>query len=113
MGEGARMREDHQLGKHMYVYFFGRWWMLIDHIYMNVEQSRALVDFVWLKYQTMLYFKYGPKISLAFVLHVVVMNGKTVNPQNGLVDGIVYHSPLVNVSDRNCPSWRRTNLLSH
>ena len=72
--------------------------MLIDHSYINVKQSRALINLIWLKHSKMLYLKYGPESSLAFVLHVVVMNGKIVNPQNWLVDGIIYHYPLVNLS---------------
>ena len=95
----------------MYMDFFGRW--LIDHIYMNEEQSRELIDFTWLKHHKMLYLKYGLEISLAFVLHAIVMNGKTMNLQNGLMVGFVYHSPLVNVLGWNYPSWRRKNLISY
>lgn len=87
--------------------------MLIDHNYMNTKQSRALVDFIQLKNKAMLYFKYGPERSLTYMIYVVVMNGKILNPLNGLVVGIMYHYPLVNVSVWNYPSWRRTNILSH
>jgi hypothetical protein len=42
-----------QLGKHMYVDFIGRCWMLIDLNYMNEKQSRALIDLIQLEHQTM------------------------------------------------------------
>ena len=65
------------------------------------NDERELVDFFQLKHQTMLYLKYGLEISLASALHAVVMNGKTMNLQNGLIVGFVYHSPSVHVSGWN------------
>ena len=72
-------RKINELGKHMYVYFFGRWWMSIDLNYMNAKRSKELVDFIQLEHQTMLYLKYGLERYLVSALHAVAMNGKIVN----------------------------------
>ena len=82
--------------------------MSIDLNYMNAKQSKELVEFTQSKHETMLYLKYGLENYLVSALHAVLMNGKTVNLQNGLMVGLMYHSPLVHVS-----IWRRMNLLSH
>ena len=106
-------RKINQPRNHMYVDFFGRWWMLIDLSYMNEKQSKELIDFIQSEHRTMLYFKYGLESYLVSTLHAVLMNGKTMNLQNGLMVGFVYHSLSVHVSGCNYPSWRRMNLLSH
>ena len=75
--------------------------MLIDLNYMNAKQSKELVNFIQSEHQTMLYLKYGLESYLVSTLHAVLMNGKTMNPQNGLMVGFVYHSPSVHVSGWN------------
>ena len=101
MGEGERM-QGYQSTKKVHVCIF--FWEVVDvdnSQLMNAEQSTEPIDFIWLKHQTMLYLKYVLERCLASVIHVVVMNGKTVNPQNGLMVGFMYHSPSVHVSDWN------------
>ena len=73
--------------------------MLTNHNFMNVEQSRELINHIQLKHQTMLSLKNGPEISLVNVLHAVVMNGKIINPHNVLVARIMPHSQLVIIWD--------------
>ena len=94
-------RKINHLGKHMYVDSFRRWWMSIDLNYMNAKRSKELIDFIQSKHQTMLYLKYGLESYLVSALHAVLMNGKTMNPHNGLMVGFVYHSSLVHVSGWN------------
>ena len=71
--------------------------MYIDHSGMNEKQSSELMDSIQLEHQTMQQFKYGREKSLVYVVHVVVMNVMIVNRHNGLIYGIMYHLPLVNI----------------
>jgi hypothetical protein len=64
---------------------------------MNEKQSRTLVDSIQFEHHTLKSLKYGRENSRASMVHVVVINGMIVNPYTGLIDGIVYHSPLVNL----------------
>ena len=69
--------------------------MQIDHNYMSAIPSKELMHSIQLGCQTMLQLKCGQEKYIVFVIHVVVVNDTTVNPQIGLTGGIVYHSPLV------------------
>jgi hypothetical protein len=46
---------------------------------------------------TTIHLKYGQQNSFSSIAHVLMVNGMSVNHQTGLIHGITYHYPLINM----------------
>ena len=67
--------------------FFGRSQMWTAHTHIRSTKCKELEDFIQLEAQTTQPSKYGQEICHAFVDHVALLNGISVNYQSGLIHG--------------------------
>jgi hypothetical protein len=85
------MMGDQSARKAMCRGFFGRSQMRTTHTHIGSTQCKELEDFIPLEAQTTQPLKYGQEICHAFVGHVALLNGMSVNYQSGLIHGTESH----------------------
>ena len=69
--------------------------MWTAHTLIRSTQCKELRDFIQLEGQTTQPSKYGHERCHAFMDHVALMNGMSVNYQSGLIHGTESHLALI------------------
>ena len=69
--------------------------MWTAHTHIGSTQCKELEDFIQLEAQTTQPLKYGQERCHAFVDHVALLNGMSVNYQSGLIHGTESHLALI------------------